>query len=273
MLGSVSKHQGNALMGQRLDNAKNLYIEAIRDGNAKEAIGKYSGARYTQHSTPVKDGQDGFIEFFEEFKVRNPVRDIQIVRGFEDGPYVFLHVVQSLNNGEFRYVTADIFDTDDDGKLIEHWDIIAEVVDETVSGHSQFDGKTEPIDLDKTEQNKTLVRGFLTDVLAGGQMDKLTDYVSTETYIQHNPEVGDGLAGLGAYVAKLAEQGLEMAYEEIHKVIGSGNFVASLSKMNLGETGMAVIDLFRVEDGKIVEHWDVMEEITPEETWVNSGKF
>ncbi len=252
-------------------------MEAIGDGNAEDAITKYSGARYTQHSTPVKDGRDGFIQFFAEFTERNPIRDIEIVRSFEDGQYVFLHVVQNLNNGEFRYVTADIFDTDDDAKMIEHWDIIAEMADDTVSGHSQVDGPTEPVDLDKTEANKALVGGFLHDVLAGGDTTKLTDYVSTDTYIQHNPLVGDGLDGFRTYLEQLAADGKRMTYTEIHNVIGCGNFVASLSKVNMSgpeaDTDMAVIDLFRVDDGKIVEHWDVIEEITPEETWVNSGKF
>lgn len=260
-------------MGERLENAKALYLEAIRDGNAAEAITKYSGARYTQHSTPVRNGKEGFIEFFADFHRRNPIRDIEIVRGFEDGRYVFLHVVQNLNYGEFSYVTADIFDTDDDAKMIEHWDMIGEMVDTTVSGHSQVGGPTEPTDLEKTEQNKALVTEFLADVLVGGDYERLTDYISTETYIQHNPHIGDGLAGLGTFVTELEADGKKMVYEEVHNVIGCGNFVAALSKMNLGGTDMAVIDLFRVEDGRIVEHWDVMEEITPRETWVNSGKF
>ncbi len=87
------------------------------------------GARYIQHSWPVKDSRDGFIEFFEDFQRRNPIWDIEIIRGFEDGPYVFLHVTRNLNNGEFRYATADILETDDDAKMIEHWDIIAEMTD------------------------------------------------------------------------------------------------------------------------------------------------
>lgn len=260
-------------MGERLDNAKALYLEAIRDGNAAEAIGKYSGARYTQHSTPVKDGQAGFIEFFAEFHERNPVRDIEILRGFEDGRYVFLHVVQILNDGEFRYVTADIFDTDENGKLIEHWDMIDEVVDTTVSGHTQLDGPTEPTDLDKTEANKALVRDFMTTVLQHGEADKLTDYVSAATYIQHNPKIGDGVEGFGVFLSGLAERGDSMVYDKIHNIIGCGNFVAAMSKMTLAGVEMAVIDLFRVDDGLIVEHWDVMEEITPEDTWVNVGKF
>ena len=110
--------------------------------------------------------------------------------------------------------------------------------------------------------------------LAGdGEFDKVTDYISTETYIQHNPQVGDGLEGLNAFVGSLAEQGLSMKYNEVHKLVGSGDMVAVLSEVDFAGTNMAVIDLFRVADGRIVEHWDVMEEILPEDQWVNSGKF
>jgi predicted SnoaL-like aldol condensation-catalyzing enzyme len=260
-------------MGRQLDNAKALYIEAIRDGNYVEAINKYAGDRYTQHSTPVKDGKEGFLEFFADFVQRNPERDIEIVRGFEDGQYVFLHVVQHLNGGESRWVTADIFDTDDQARLIEHWDIIGEWVDETVSGHTQVDGPTEPTDLDKTDENKALVTGFVTDVLKNGEFGKLNDYISAETFIQHNPQVADGLEGLSAFLDSLSEQGLSMKYEEIHSTVGCGNFVAVLSQAVFAGTAMAVIDLFRVDGGLIVEHWDVMEEILPEDQWVNSGKF
>ncbi len=260
-------------MGERLENAKRLYLTAIRDGKFVEAINTYAGERYRQHSTQVRDGKDGFIEFFTDFVGRYPEREIDIVRGFEDGSHVFLHVVQTLNGGEYRYVTADIFDTDERCRMIEHWDVIEEWVDDTVSGHTQVDGPTEPTDLDKTDENKELVTRFVTDVLLNGQLDKLTDYISTETYIQHNPRIGDGLEGLGAFVQSLAEQGQSMAYEEIHKVVGCGNFVAVLSKMNLAGVEMAVIDLFRIEGGLIVEHWDVMEEILPLDQWVNSGKF
>ncbi|MBT8250962.1 MAG: nuclear transport factor 2 family protein [Acidimicrobiia bacterium] len=260
-------------MGVRLDNAKALYMEGIRDGKFVEAINRYAGDRYVQHSTPVRDGKEGFIEFFADFVQRNPDRDIEIVRGFEDGRYVFLHALQTLNGGESRWVTADIFDTDDEGRMIEHWDIIQEVVDETVSGHTQVDGPTEPTDLDKTEDNKALVSRFATDVLVNGQIDKLTNYISADTYIQHNPQVADGIEGLADLMKALADHGQSMAYREIHNVVGCGNFVAMLAHMDLAGRDMAVIDLFRVEDGLIVEHWDVVEEILPVDQWVNSGKF
>lgn len=260
-------------MGARLDNAKALYMDGIRDGNFVEAIDKYAGDRYIQHSTPVRDGKDGFIEFFTDFIQRNPERDIEIVRGFEDGRYVFLHAVQTLGGGEPQWVTADIFDTDDQARMVEHWDIIQEWVDPTVSGHTQIDGPTEPTDLDKTKQNKALVADFVTTVLKNGAIDKVTDYVSTTSYTQHNPRVGDGLEGLAAFMDSLTAAGQSMSYEEIHKVVGSGDFVAVLSRARVAGTDTAVIDLFRVAGGLIVEHWDVMEAILPRDEWVNSGKF
>ena len=52
-------------MNNKVNNAKALYMEGIRDGNAKDAVEKYTGARYTQHSTGVRDGKEGFLEFFE----------------------------------------------------------------------------------------------------------------------------------------------------------------------------------------------------------------
>ena len=105
----------------RISNAKGLYLESIRDGNMNDALDKYTGDRYTQHSTGVRDGKEGGIEFFTPFQEHNKVRDIQVVRTFEDGNFVFCHVYQNLGNGEAQWVTADIFDTDEDGKITEHW--------------------------------------------------------------------------------------------------------------------------------------------------------
>lgn len=249
-------------MGKRLENAKALYLEGIRDGNYVEAIHKYAGERYTQHSTPVKDGKEGFIEFFADFVQRNPERDIEIVRGFEDGQYVFLHAVQHLNGGESRWVTADIFDTDDQGRMIEHWDIIGEWVEETGTPHTLIDGPTEIADLDRTAANKDVVTAYITNVLVAGSVDTLTDYVSSEEYIEHNPNRRGDL-----------DIGPTMRYQDLHRVIGCGNFVAALSEVRASSIDLAVIDLYRLQNGRIVEHWDVIEEIPPRDQWVNSGKF
>ncbi|MEM7032440.1 MAG: nuclear transport factor 2 family protein [Chloroflexota bacterium] len=257
-------------MSQKLKNAKNLYLEGIRDGNAREAVTKYTGARYTQHSTGVRDGIEGFVAFFEPFIERNPKRDIQVIRALEDGQYVFLHVYQSLNDGESQWVTTDFFDTDENDKIIEHWDVIAPYAAQTPSGHTKIDGPTDITDLDKTEANKDLVRNLVRDVLIGENPHNIDKYISSETYIQHNAEVPDGLEHFKPLA--LAEN-KPLVYQEIVILVGQGNFVATLCKATWEGKPYAQVDIFRIEDGLVVEHWDNVEIVPPKEEWANSGKF
>ena len=269
--GFIATQRGR--MSKKLENAISLYMEGIRDGNYREAVYKYTGARYTQHSTGVKDGKEGFIEFFEEFSQRNPVRDIQIIRSLVDGQYVFLHAYQNIGNGEAEWITTDFFDTDEDDKIIEHWDVISAYSDSTPSGHTSIDGATEVTDLDKTEENKALVRNLIRDALMReGNPANLGRYISEDQYIQHNKEVPDGLE----HFQKLATMhNRPLNYEEIVLLVGQGNFVATLSRANWndGTTNQdyAQVDIFRIKNGKVVEHWDNVEPVP--EVNVNSGKF
>ena len=255
-------------MSQKLANATALYMEGIRDGRVREAVEAYTGDRYTQHSTGVRDGVEGFVEFFEPFIQRNPVRDIRMVRSIVDGNYVFVHVFQDINNGEAKWVTTDLFDTDDNDKIVEHWDVIAAYRDEpSANGHTQIDGPTEIADEDKTEKNKALVASFVDDVLVNHRAERIVDYVGAG-YLQHNPQVSDGIE---AFESFMTGPGKDMVYRNVFKVIGQGNFVMVYSQVYLGQE-LAVFDLFRVEDGKIVEHWDNVEPL-PEGPQPNSGKF
>jgi len=258
---------------RKIASAKGLYLDGIRDGNMVDALEKFTGARYTQHSTGVGDGKDGFMEFFGPFLERNPIRDIRVVRAIEDGPYVFLHVYQSLNNGEAEWVTADLFDTDENDRMIEHWDVIAPYVGKTVSGRTMVDGPDKVQDLELTDVNKETVRRFFDDILLGGQMAKITDYISPEQYDQHAPEIGDGLEGLMKHIQKLRASGQVAKYHKLHKLIGQGDFVAAFSHLQRGDSHYAVFDIFRLTNGKLVEHWDVQEKILAPEEWNNSGKF
>ena len=260
-------------MTTKLDNAIALYMEGIRDGNAREAITKYTGDRYIQHSTGVRDGVEGFLDFFGPFLERTPDRDIQVVRAIEDGDFVFVHVSQSLNGGTAKWITTDMFDTDENDRIIEHWDVIAEWVDDTVSGHSQIDGANEVTDLHLTESNKAVVADFIDAVLMNGQGERSAEFISTETYIQHNPQVADGIDGVGAFMAQMAEAGTPMIYKYVFKILGQGNFVVSYCLAQIGDEDYAVFDIFRLQDGLIVEHWDNMEPLPRGEMLVNRGKF
>lgn len=264
---------GQLNQSKKLQHATGLYLEGIRDGKIWDALNAHTGERYTQHSTGVGDGQQGFADFFGPFLQRNPVRDIQVVRAIEDGSFVFVHVYQSLNNGESQWVTGDLFDTDANDKIVEHWDVIQAFEPNTASGRSMVDGQTEIADLDKTDANKQLVQDFCETVLIDGQMERAAEFISTEKYDQHSPSVADGLDGAANYFADLAKSGKSLRYWKIHKLIGQGNFVVTLSHVQSGDSHFCYFDIFRVEASRIVEHWDVQEKILAPEHWNNQGKF
>jgi predicted SnoaL-like aldol condensation-catalyzing enzyme len=128
--------------------------------------------------------------------------------------------------------------------------------------------------LGNKQANKALVRAFVDDILVAGKMDKLAGYFDGDNYIQHNPQIVDRLSGLGAALEAMAKQGVTMKYDRIHKVLGEGNFVLVVSEGSFGGRHTSFYDLFRVEKGKIAEHWDTVETIPPREQWKNSnGKF
>ena len=256
-------------MSQKLENAKKLYLEGIRDGRM-EVVKEYSGDRYTQHSTGVADGAQGFMEFFKGFLERTKDRDIRIIRAIEDGNFVFVHVYQDIDNGSAKWITTDMFDTDENDKLIEHWDVIApyQEPDKNVGGTDMVLGDFELKNLDKTEENKAIIRSFFVDVFQNGKHDKVADYISTEEYINRNPHVPNGIEAVKQFLATQ-----DFNYDFIFKVIGQGNHVVSYSKAILNGQELAVFDIFRIENGKIVEHWDNMEPIPPRTEWANTGKF
>lgn len=257
-------------MATARENAIGLYLEGIRDGRPREAIARYTGDRYTQHSTGVEDGQAGFIAFFEPFLARNPKRDIRIVRALQDGPKVFVHVYQDLNDGQARWVTADFFDSDAEGRIVEHWDVIAPVTPPNPSGWSQTDGPTEIVDRDQTEANKALVADFVQTVLIERALDRATDFIDPTHYAQHNAEVGDGL---DAFLSFFGAPDCPLSYQACFMLVGEGNFVATLNRARWKDQDLCLVDLFRVANGRIVEHWDNSEPVPPKAEWVNSGKF
>ncbi len=248
-------------------NAIDLYMRGIRDGKPQEALDRNIGAQYKQHSTGVADGKEGFIAFFGPFLERNPKREMQVVRALQDGKKVFVHVYQNLNDGAAEWVTTDFFDSDDEGKIIEHWDVIGEH-GINPAGHSNIDGETEISDLDKTADNKATVAEFVQHCLINQNSAKLSDYIDTDQFVSHHPLAAAGLKG---YQDALTQSKLK--YDAIELMVGEGNFVAMLCRANQNGAALCQCDVFRLAEDRIVEHWANAEPVPPESEWVNSGKF
>lgn len=228
---------------------------------------------YIQHNLAYGTGRDAFVgsvAYLGSAPVKTTVNNI---RAFADGDKVFLQTVYNFA-GAGEQVAFDIFRFDESGKIAEHWDNLAALAAPNPSGHTQTDGSMAITDLDKTEENRKLVECFLYDVMQGNHPEKTPEYFDGDTYIQHNTGIADGLSGLGTALAALAEQGIQMIYTTVHQVLAQGNIVLAVSEGTFGGAPTAYYDLWRVENGKISEHWDVMETISEKSTWQNqNGKF
>lgn len=254
-----------------MSNAKQKIVALLSslETGASEPAQVIHPEKYIQHNLSVGDGLAGLGAVLQaapkgSLKART-------VRVFQDGDYVVAHTDYNFFGPKIGF---DIFRLEE-GRVVEHWDNLQETpAAPNPSGRTMIDGPTQVIDGDKTAANKALVRAFVDDVLLGSQYDKLPAYIDADHYAQHNPAIGDGLSGLAAAIQAMAKAGLTMQYTAVHKLLGEGNFVLAVSEGAFAGQHVAFYDLFRVDGGKIVEHWDVIEAIPPQSEWKNSnGKF
>ena len=219
------------------------------------AVDRYIGATYIQHSSLIGDGPEALRDLISSL---GPEVRYENVRLLADGDLVAAHG-RYLGFGESPLVAFDIFRIAD-GKLVEHWDGLQPEVGPNPSGHTALDGPTVVTRPNDTGQSRAIVEAFVDDVLIGGKLERLTELVSATSYTQHNPQIADGLDGLGAALEALAAQGISLVYHARHRTVAEGEFVLVQSD---GDFGRPVVyyDLFRVEEGKIVEHWDVIQDV------------
>lgn len=243
-------------------------LKAIETG-AAEPVAVINPQQYTQHNLGAADGLAGFGALLAALPPNSA--KVNTVRVFEDGDHVFAHTEYDFFGPKIGF---DIFRFEN-GKIVEHWDNLQETpTAASPSGNTMIDGPTAAANLDKTEANKALVAQFVDDILVNGKFDKLAGYFDGDAYIQHNPQIANGLSGLGSALEAMDKAGVTMKYDAVHKVLGEGNFVLVVSEGSFGGKSTSFYDLFRVANGKIAEHWDTIETIPPQAEWKNqNGKF
>lgn len=256
----------SAATGAAADPAANqaLVAEALQtlliDKDAA-AIDRYWSPDYIQHSPVQPDGREPMRALVEGIS-QNPAFRYEPIRFVADGDLVAVHG-RAEGWMDTPVVMVNVFRVED-GLLAEHWEAIQPEVTETASGRSMTDGPTAIDPAADTAANKALVDSLVRGVFLGHDFARLPEFFDGNTYLQHNPMIADGLDGLAAGLQAMADQGVTMEFTALHRVIGQGNFVLTQSEGTLAGRPTAFYDLFRVENGKVAEHWDVIMDLPAE---------
>ncbi len=237
---------------------KRFVVAAVTDltsgPDTAAAVETYFARRFLQHSPICPPGQDGLKISVQYAKAIGG--SYEAFRAIGDGSLVAVHARKS-GLGDRPVILFNLYRVAF-GKIVEHWEAMQREPMEPTGGRSMVDGATEITDLALTNAHRDLVRHYTEAVLISGEHDALDDFVAADL-IQHSPNLPDGLAALRASMVPPAEAPI---YLKLHRIVAEGNFVFTLCEgAHLGRT-FALYDLYRLAERRIVEHWDVVSDLS-----------
>lgn len=248
-------------------------IQSIETDDVTAMQNYVNQTTYIQHNLSFPNGIEPIIGAIQSGGLDGTT--VNTIRSFEDGNIVVLHSIYGGTwNGGTPQVAFDVFRFEN-GLAVEHWDNLQDVsnpVIDIVNGNTQTNGPL--IGTGDMLANKTVISSFAEEVLVGGSwVTAAPNYFnSAGDYIQHSVGTPNGIA----WFAPFGDAFQYYDNESPRYMYGAGDFVLIMSQGNaaVGFGDTAFYDLFRLENGKIIEHWDTQQQIPPQTDWANSnGKW
>lgn len=215
------------------------------------ALERYFSPDFIEHSPLVANGLQGLRELVESCpQMRHEAR-----RVLEDGDLVAIHG-RFTGLDEQPLVGFDIYRVAN-GRIVEHWDGLVPEAAPNASGRTQLDGPTDPGQGDR-EKNRAFITEYFTRTLIGSDYDGFRRYTDGTHFIQHSPDIADGVEEVIAFLDKLTAEGSKLEYDRIHRTVADGQFVLTHSEGSIGGVRHAYFELWRVENGVLAEMWDAI---------------
>ncbi len=236
-----------------IDKVRAIF-DGIAAGDAAAATRQLDPKRYVEHDPQVGDGVAGVERYVEAF-ARGDHR-LDLVRIIEDGDHV---VTQADGRVREDGVFFDVFRFDD-GLVVEHWGFAAPAGPPNRSGHTQVDGPVKAGRSEDTAATKAFARDYYETFHIAGRHDLADRYFAGSPMVRHEPGVADGV---DAFLRDLAVLTRDRTIDAMRLLLGEGElvFIAALGT-HQGEP-CAYVDLYRVRDGSVVEHWGFPQAIPP----------
>ncbi|WP_329337828.1 nuclear transport factor 2 family protein [Streptomyces sp. NBC_00663] len=276
---AVSSARADHGASARLEHQKDVVVRVLKgvfERGDTEVVDRFVRPDYIQHNPLAPDGAETLKGLATAVHAQFPDAKYDIKRVISDGDLVLVHSNVVLTPGTRGTAVFDIFRFQD-GKIAEHWDVGQNVPETSANGNDMFSTVSWP----RTEQpgpgfltayNKKLVTSAFDQLLVKKDLSAIDRYWGPE-YDQHNPNIPNGVAGVKSGLGAFFKQFPQLKVTP-KRVIAEGDLVAVHSHyVNApGERGQAIVDLFRVRCGKIVEHWDVIQDV-PATSANDNGMF
>ncbi|MDX3833956.1 nuclear transport factor 2 family protein [Streptomyces europaeiscabiei] len=240
-------------------------LKGVFEDGDTAVVDRYVRPDYIQHNPLAPDGAETLKGLAAAVSGQFPDAVYDIERVVSQGDLVLVHSNVVLTPGTRGSAVFDIFRFQG-GRIAEHWDVAQEVPESSANGNDMFSTVSRPRTSEPgpawlTSYNEKLVTKAFDRLLVRKDLSAIDTYWGPE-YHQHNPNIPDGVAGVRAGLGAYFQQFPDLAVSR-KRVIAEGDLVAVHSHyVNApGERGQAVLDLFRVRNGKIVEHWDVLQDV------------
>lgn len=230
---------------------------------------------YKQHNPTVPDGKAPFVKFFSEFYKTHPDARSTVIHTAAQGDLVYMHIHSQPDPSSPGTAILNIFRVEH-GLITEHWDIIQPIPAPSANQNGMFGiteaSDTKPRDLTVEASNRKLVLDFYDQVFNKHQVAEASRVLS-EGYIQHNPGVANGKTPFVNYFNGYFKNHPQSKVKVVRSVAQDDLVWLHVhSRGSAHDRGQAVLEVFRVKDGRIVEHWDVIQAV-PEKSMNANGMF